>query len=274
VLQAEAHLPIEKPGMPRGADPESLFGLGAGTERRRTQKVCGYPWQGAVLTGAVMFPDLTRDDVFHLETSRLWLRWPRASDAAAIAAFASLPDVARMTAEIPHPYPPGEAERFILAARVGNADGSGLTLVIAQKGGSGPPFGLVSATVSAARDVEIGYILAPSQWGKGYATEAARAIIGVVFGLTGANRVLANSREVNPASRRVLESCGFTYIDTGLDPMPARGGLHPCERFQLDRKAWASGHGSRHLPAMMHQIQGESDLAALVVNASPPDPGI
>jgi RimJ/RimL family protein N-acetyltransferase len=221
-----------------------------------------------------MFPDLTRDDVFHLETSRLWLRWPRASDAAAIAAFASLPDVARMTAAIPHPYPPGEAERFILTSRVGNADGSALTLVITPKGGSGPVFGLVSATLSTARDVELGYVLSPAQWGKGYATEAAKALIGVIFGLTNATRILANSREVNPASRRVLEQCGFIYVGTGLDPLPARGGLYPCERFRLDRKVWASSHWSRHMPAMMHQIHGASDLAAQVVDASPPDPGI
>jgi RimJ/RimL family protein N-acetyltransferase len=128
--------------------------------------------------------------------------------------------------------------------------------------------------VSAAREVEIGYILSPAQWGKGYATEAVRAVTGVIFGLTSANRVLASSREVNPASRRVLESCGFAYIDTGLDSLPARGGLHPCERFQLDRKSWASGHGSRHMPAMMHQIQGESDITALSVASTPPDPGI
>lgn len=221
-----------------------------------------------------MFPDLTRDDVFHLETSRLWLRWPRASDAAALAAFASLPEVARMTAAIPHPYPPGEAERFILKSRVGNAEGSALTLVITPKGGAGPAFGLVSATLSATRDVELGYVLSPAQWGKGYATEAAKALIGVIFGLTNANRILANSRDVNAASRRVLEKCGFAYLDTGLDPLPARGGLHPCERFRLDRKAWASSHWSRHMPAMMHQIHGESDLAALAANALPPDPGI
>ncbi|SFK72990.1 Protein N-acetyltransferase, RimJ/RimL family [Methylocapsa palsarum] len=221
-----------------------------------------------------MFPDLTRDDVFYLETGRLWLRWPRASDAGAIAAFASLPDVARMTAGIPHPYPPGEAERFILKSRIGNAEGSALALVITQKGGGGPAFGLVSATLSAAREVEIGYILSPAQWGKGYATEAVKALIGVVFGLTNASRILANSREVNQASRRVLENCGFAYIDTGLDPLPARGGLHPCERFQLDRKAWASSQWSRQMPSMMHQIHGESDLAALVVAASTQDPGI
>ena len=53
-----------------------------------------------------MFPDLARDDVFRLETPRLWLRWPRICDAAAIHKFCSQWEVARYTARIPHPYPP------------------------------------------------------------------------------------------------------------------------------------------------------------------------
>ena len=68
-----------------------------------------------------MFPDLARDDVFRLETPRLWLRWPRICDAAAIHRFCSRWEVARYTARIPHPYPPGSAERFIYAAREANA---------------------------------------------------------------------------------------------------------------------------------------------------------
>jgi hypothetical protein len=40
--------------------------------------------------GARMFPDLTADDIFRIETERLWLRWPRASDALAITSFVSL----------------------------------------------------------------------------------------------------------------------------------------------------------------------------------------
>ena len=77
-----------------------------------------------------MFPDLARDDVFRLETARLWLRWPRASDAAALHRFCSLWEVARFTARMPHPYPPGSAERFIYAAREANASGRDLTLVM------------------------------------------------------------------------------------------------------------------------------------------------
>jgi hypothetical protein len=53
-----------------------------------------------------MFPDLTRDDVFRLETRSLWLRWPRIADAAAIARQAGEKAVAEMTANIPHTYPP------------------------------------------------------------------------------------------------------------------------------------------------------------------------
>jgi hypothetical protein len=58
-----------------------------------------------------MFPDIARDDVFRLETRRLWLRWPRVADAKAVERYSSRWEVARMTSRIPHPYPPGEAER-------------------------------------------------------------------------------------------------------------------------------------------------------------------
>ena len=45
-----------------------------------------------------MFPELTRDDVFRLETRRLWLRWPRMADASAILRQAGEKAVAEMTA--------------------------------------------------------------------------------------------------------------------------------------------------------------------------------
>jgi RimJ/RimL family protein N-acetyltransferase len=210
-----------------------------------------------------MFPDLTSDDIFRLETKRLWLRWPRVCDAQAIASFAQRAEVAQMTAAIPHPYPAGEAERFVFKARADNANGKALILVISQKGASRPIIGIVSATMSDAGEIEFGFVVAPAASGKGFATEAARAMIEAIFALTKADRVLANVRTINPASRRVLEKCGFVYIDSGLDPLPARGGLHPCDRFELDRKQWAASRSSPQLPPMPHQTPDVCDVAAL-----------
>jgi RimJ/RimL family protein N-acetyltransferase len=145
-----------------------------------------------------------------------------------------------MTAAVPHPFPPGEAERFILKSRGDNANGKALVLVVAQKGGARPAIGLVSATMSDAKDIELGYIVAPPAQGKGFATESVTALVEAVFNLSKVERIRANSRTVNPASRRVLEKCGFVYVDSGFDFLPARGGLHPCDRFELDRKAFAA----------------------------------
>jgi len=202
-----------------------------------------------------MFPDLTSDDIFRIETKRLWLRWPRAMDAVAIKNFAGLAEVAQMTAEIPHPYPAGEAERFILQARADNSNGRGLVLAITQKN-NGSAIGIVAAHADQRSEVEIGYAVAPSHWGKGIATEAVKALIDTVFRVAAAEKIVANSRVTNPASRRVLEKCGLNYIDTGLDMLPARGGLHPCDRFDLDRNTWMKQLAPRLLPSMLQQVRG------------------
>lgn len=201
-----------------------------------------------------MFPDITCDDIFRIETEHLWLRWLRASDAPATAAFASLASVAQMTASIPHPYPPGEAERFVLNARAATAAGRALILALTLKNKGRTVVGLVSAQTSDAHVVEIGYVVAPSHAGRGYATEATSALIDAVFNLTEARSLTADSRIVNPASRRVLEKCGFAFERSDLKDLPARGGKHPCDFFRLDRHVWSMRSRERRLPAMAHQI--------------------
>jgi RimJ/RimL family protein N-acetyltransferase len=216
-----------------------------------------------------MFPDLTRDDVFRLETKRLWLRWPRAADSAAVTAFASLEEVAQMTATIPHPYPAKEADRFIFKARAENAEGKALHLAMTRKSGSQPVFGFVSAIANGEQEVEIGYVVAPDMWGKGFAGEAVKMVIDTVFALTPAVRILANSRLNNPASRRVLEKSGFTFVDSGLDLLAARGGLHPCDRFRLERADWRHDGKMRRLPPMAHQRRDAADTVLAAPIADP-----
>ncbi|MGL4439042.1 MAG: GNAT family N-acetyltransferase [Bosea sp. (in: a-proteobacteria)] len=191
-----------------------------------------------------LFPDLTRDDVFRLETPRLWLRWPRHSDAAALVAFASLKPVAEMTGTWAHPLPDGEAERRIFEARKANATGAKLILALTPCARPNLQIGTIgisrSSRAASEADVEIGYMLHPDFWGQGLVVEAVQAMLNTVFSYTGTQAVGAWARVINPASRRVLEKCGFRHSGSALLDQPARGGMVPCDQFVLDRKAWGA----------------------------------
>jgi RimJ/RimL family protein N-acetyltransferase len=205
-----------------------------------------------------MFPDLARDDVFRLETARLWLRWPRASDAAAIHRFCSMWEVARYTARIPHPYPQGSAERFIYAAREANASGRDLTLVMTPKKGKRDVMGSISLESRGTDRLTLGVALAPEYWNKGLATEATAAMVKTGFGLTQAVEVLATARVENPAARRVLDKCGFALTSIGPKGAPARGGLVDCASFRFPREAWAETAAQRR-QAAIDQARLQSD---------------
>jgi RimJ/RimL family protein N-acetyltransferase len=192
-----------------------------------------------------MFPDLARDDVFRLETPRLWLRWPRICDAAAIHKFCSRWEVARYTARIPHPYPEGSAERFIYAAREANSAGRDLTLVMTPIRGKRDAIGSISLESRGGDRLALGYVLAPEAWGKGLATEAVAAMIETAFALTSTIEILASVRVENEASQGVLEKCGFARIGAGLQGAPARGGMVECLSFRLARADWAGAAARR-----------------------------
>jgi RimJ/RimL family protein N-acetyltransferase len=202
-----------------------------------------------------MFPDLARDDVFRLETARLWLRWPRSADDAAIHRFCSLWDVARWTARIPHPYPPGSAERFIYAAREANASGRDLTLVLQPKKGKREVVGSISLESRGGDRLAVGFALAPEFWNKGLATEAARAMVKTGFGLTPAIEILASASAENPASRRVLEKCGFELVSTGPRGAPARGGMVQSNNFRLARRTFADDLAARREEAALRAVR-------------------
>ncbi len=191
-------------------------------------------------TASPLFPDLTRDDVFRLETRRLWLRWPRLADKAAIIGQAGEKAVASMTAVIPHPYPDAAADPYIFNARKGNAIGEQLTLAISLKGRPNDLIGVIGAKMGENGRPFIGYWLGTGHWGNGFATEAAQAIIDAVFTFTDAQDIDADARVINPASRRVLEKCGFRHEGSRLKSLAARGGLYPCDQFRLDRSTWVA----------------------------------
>jgi RimJ/RimL family protein N-acetyltransferase len=69
-------------------------------------------------------------------------------------------------------------------------------------------------------EVELGYRLRRSAWGKGYATEGSRALIHKGFAEFGVQRVFASTMVVNVASRRVMEKAGLKFVRTFHQPWP------------------------------------------------------
>jgi len=168
-----------------------------------------------------------------LETERLRLRAPCLDDAKSIAHFANDRRVAENTARVPHPYTLDDAEEFIAAC---NQHDGEATFVIAL----GDQLIGACAVEPRQSDAEIGYWLGAPHWGRGYATEAVRAVIDHAFGALGHQALQAGARVSNPASRRVLEKCGFQWTGVGLYRIRAIKSSAPVDRFRLDRGLWAS----------------------------------
>lgn len=192
-----------------------------------------------------MFPDLLRDDIFRLETKRLWLRWPRMADAAAIVRLAGDKDVAQMTERLPHPYPPSAAEKWIFESRVGNAQGSAAVLALTLKSKPEDLIGMVGIHQTRPGRAVLGYWIGKPFWNQGLAREAAGEVVDLAFRTSEVERIDAQVRADNPASRAVLEDSGFRLEGVGLVDMPLRGGAFACQRFQLDRAGWLAAQQVR-----------------------------
>lgn len=168
-----------------------------------------------------------------LETERLILRASQLEDAKTIAKLANDPRIAENTARIPHPYGLADAKQFVTRS----AQNDEIVFVITLDGGVIGACGLNKIDGEAP---EVGYWLGVRYWGKGYATEALRALIDFAFEEFDHAALHGVARVTNPASRRVLEKCGFQWTGAGLRRVLALASSVPVDRFQLDRRLWAS----------------------------------
>jgi RimJ/RimL family protein N-acetyltransferase len=169
-----------------------------------------------------------------LETERLVLRAPRLEDAKAVVTLASDRRVAENTARIPHPYRLADAGEWISSV---STDAAKQTFLITL---DGAPIGACGIDLRDGPTPELGYWLGVPYWGRGFATEAARAVIDHGFEDLGYEALQAGARVSNPASRRVLEKCGFQWTGVGLYRIRAMNSSAPCDRFRIDRGIWTS----------------------------------
>jgi len=89
---------------------------------------------------------------------------------------------------------------------------------------------------------ELGYRLRRSAWGRGYATEGARAVVHAAFTELAVREVVATTMAVNTGSRRVMEKAGLTFARTVHVewPDPLDGTEHGEVEYRLLRDDWAA----------------------------------
>ena len=172
----------------------------------------------------------------------------RMDDAPALAAYRNLPEIAEFQSwQMPFTL---DDARHMLGDQ---ADFDDL-----------PPSGWVQVAIEHVGEVigdlavnriadgcisEIGFTLAPAHHGKGYASEAAGAMIDALFAQTNVHRIAASIDPANVASMRVLEHLGFRYEGTARRAELVRGEWVDDMQFALlrdDRTDWLTRPTSCH----------------------------
>ncbi|MDB5503395.1 MAG: family acetyltransferase [Tardiphaga sp.] len=169
-----------------------------------------------------------------LETERLALRRPTLADVKAIAQLANDRRIAEMTRRLPFPYLPDHAVEFVNS--LGEASGDTVFLIELDR----QPVGMVGVDWRAPELPELGYWLGVEHWGQGFATEAARAVIDFTFEEFDVEHLISGARVANPASRNILEKCGFQWSGVELHRFEAIGSSTPVDCFKLNRSVWSS----------------------------------
>jgi ribosomal-protein-alanine N-acetyltransferase len=150
------------------------------------------------------------EDLPRLQTERLVLRPFDASDGAAVERLAGAREVADTTLTIPHPYPSGGGAYWIATHAAAWSSRDSLVLAICQHEAPCELLGAISLQLSLPHSRgELGYWIGLPNWGKGFATEAARALTAYAFTEVGLHRVEARHFTRNPASGRVLQKLGM-----------------------------------------------------------------
>jgi len=151
---------------------------------------------------------------YQFTTDRLILRKLAFTDAPDIVRLAGDYEVAKMTLNIPHPYPADSADTFIKQTHQNWANGVAYTFAIVRKDDE-TYMGTIGLRVEDRhKRAEVGYWIGVPFWGKGYMTEALKRIIQFGFEDLGLNRVGASYLIGNPASGRVMEKAGMTHEGT------------------------------------------------------------
>ena len=141
------------------------------------------------------------------ETKRLVARLPVAADAQALfEAYTRKPEVSRYMLWCPHESV-ATTEAFIAECMAAAERGARFPYVLSKHGES-QPIGMLEARPSGHK-VDIGYVLSPECWGRGFMPEAIARFVGIALASPEIFRVQAFCDVENRPSQRALEKAGF-----------------------------------------------------------------
>lgn len=163
-----------------------------------------------------------------IRTARLLLRTATIEDTPRIAELAGDWNVASMTARIPYPYTRADAHQWLETL----VEGEVVFVVECEA----TLVGMTGYQPAAdRRSAEIGYWIGKPYWGRGFATEAARAIVSTAFSRSGLAHLDCCHFVDNEGSRRVVEKLGFSRLGPGSCYCEARRRDVATERYRLLR---------------------------------------
>ena len=168
--------------------------------------------------------------MFH-RSERLFLRPGFPDDWRAILAAVGDEAIVRNLARAPWPYGEADARGFASLPQ----DAMAPHFLVTRPTARGEEL-VGSAGMGRDDDgrFELGYWIARPHWGRGYATEAGRAVIEVAR-MLGHRRLVAGHFTDNPASGRVLRKLGFRPTGvTAQRHSAGRGGKADCVEFEFD----------------------------------------
>lgn len=172
-----------------------------------------------------------------ITTERLILRAPHKEDAEDMAALANNINVARMLGTMPHPYKRDDAEAFI--QHIKQSEGDACVYAVTEAD-TGRLMGVCGLHEDKTRYEEpfLGYWIGEPFWGKGYATESARAMVDLFFKVTPLSTLLVSARADNEASKKIIRKIGGNYKNKSLVHNPILEEDHDLEHYHITRESW------------------------------------
>jgi RimJ/RimL family protein N-acetyltransferase len=175
-----------------------------------------------------------------LQTKRLVLRAPVPDDAPVVQRIVSTMDIAATVSSIPHPYPDGAATEWINKTASNFREKAGMNFLMALRDAWEIVgcIGLHMKPDPFTGVAEIGYWVSVPHWGRGYATEAAEAMLRFGFESLGLRRMEAHHMSGNPASGRVLTRIGMQREGALRERVSRFGVIHDLVAFGILRSEY------------------------------------